>query len=702
MARLRFAAVALLILPLLPVPAPASAAPPAPAAPAAPPASDIRELTRKHLDISGLTMRRRATERRAPVAAAPTPEVGTVREWLGLNDIAGTLYRKNYTLRGVGAHIEVWVADDVAFPAGDCRPASSVEITNQQVGALVREFDATIYPRETAAFSVPRDRDGTDPLLAGGDYTGTGNKTVTLVDNVRDKNYADFPAAQTYIAGFFSAQLNELVDRNVMTIDAYDWRHRSGATPPDEPTGDVCTSRPARPRMYEGTFAHEWQHLLQSYTDPVEDLWVNEGLSDYAQTLVGYADGTATVYQRGSDGHLTCFQGFGLVRTPYNTNPRDCGGPQNSLNLWNEGAPADVLADYGNTYQFMLYLRDRFGPAALERLHRDGSHQGLAGVAAALGPGVKLPGVIHDFQTMTLVDKVVGDSPDGVMTGVPKAKVTAASLRSSVNLANPAAFDQPGAAPNGADYVRLRAASGEFLSGSELTGVRFAGARTLPARPLQWTVQDGALFSGNTGNLDATAVVAVAVPADDPTLRMRTKYTAEEGYDYGYVTVSTDGGRTFVSVAGDSTAQAPYGPALNGASGGFVPRTYDLKAYAGKRVLLGFRYTTDATVNQGGWLIDDVTVGGRPVSDGATLTGLRSLTQVRPAGVHAWHVKLVGLDEEGRRARQVSLAGYAALRDYPVVVAIVAYDEPTARITQYAAYTLTVNGVVQPGGGRMP
>ena len=126
--------------------------------------------------------------------------------------------------------------------------------------------------------------------MLSGDFTGDGDKTVTLVDNVRDDNFFDLPGRATYIAGFFSAQLNELFDRNVMTIDAYDWAHRSGAAPPDEPTDDLCTSRPARPRMYEGTFAHEWQHLLQSYTDPDEETWVNEGLSDYAQTLVGYVD----------------------------------------------------------------------------------------------------------------------------------------------------------------------------------------------------------------------------------------------------------------------------------------------------------------------------------------------------------------------------------------------------------------------------
>lgn len=698
MARLRFAAVALLMLPLLPLPPLAS---PAAAVPPVPPAVDIREPTHKRLDVSGLATRRRESERRAPVAAAPTPAIGTVREWLGLDDVKGTFYRKDYTLRGVGAHIEVWVAVDVAFPAGDCRPASSTTVTDEQLGALIRQFDETIYPRETAAFSVPRPRDGTDPVLTG-DFTGAGDKTVTLVDNVRDDNYVTFPASPTYIAGFFSAQIDELVDRNVMTIDAYDWAHRSGAAPPDEPTDDLCTSRPARPRMYEGTFAHEWQHLLQSYTDPAEEVWVNEGLSDYAQTLVGYVDGNATVYHPGADSHLVCFQGFGLVRTPFNANPRDCGGAQNSLNLWDEGAPAEVLADYGNAYQFMLYLRDRFGPAALERLHRDGRHQGLAGVAAALGPDVKLSGVIHDFQTMSLVDKIVGDGPDGVMAGVPRRKVTSASVRSTVNLANPASFDYPGAAPNGADYVRPRDATGRFLRGAELTAVRFRGAKTLPAQPLRWTVRDGALFSGNTADLDATAVVAVPVPVADPTLRLRANYATEPGYDYGYVTVSTDGGRTYTAIAGDHTVAAPLGPALNGTSTGFEPQSYDLSGYAGKRVLLGFRYVTDGSVNAGGWLIDDVTVGGVTVSDGTTLTGFRSATQIVPVRVHAWHVKLVGLDERGRRARQVGIAGYAALRDYPTVVAIVGYDEPTGDVTQYAPYTLTVNGVVQPGGGSNP
>jgi hypothetical protein len=38
------------------------------------------------------------------------------------------------------------------------------------------------------------------------------------------------------------------------------------------------------------------------------------------------------------------------------------------------------------------------------------------------------------------------------------------------------------------------------------------------------------------------------------------------------------------------------------------------------------------------------------------------------------------------------------LSPFDQVVAIVAYDEPTEQVQQYAPYTLKVNGVIQPGG----
>lgn len=729
--RLASAAAAVLLVPLLQV-LPASTVSAAPTTDA-PPASDVRELTNKDFTLDGkkvetpASYQPNATTQRRASAAAATPPVGTVRQWLGLDDLNGILYRKDYTLRGVGDKIEVWVANDIAFPAGDCRaqiPATT-EITDAQVDDLITQFDTNMYPKETEAFSTPPDRDGSnaqlgpDPDGNGGDYTGDGDNTVALIDNVRDDNYYTFPEAPTYIAGFFSAQFNELFDRNVMTIDAFDWQHRTGENPPDEPTDDLCTSRQARPRLYEGVFAHEWQHLLHYYTDPFEGNWINEGLSDFAQTLVGYVDANATVFDRGADSHLFCYQGFGTVQTPFNVNPRDCGGPENSLNLWGEGDPAEVLSDYGITYQLMLFLYDRYGAEFMSRLHHDGERQGLDSLDAELDSvgATDMYQVLHDFQSMTLLDKIVGDSDRGFMFGVPKSRVTTPSVRSTVNLENPDANDNPGAAPNGADYVQLQRANGKALRGAQLRSLKFEGATTLPSIPLEWTVVsddpdspgDAVLWSGNGNNLNATAVTPVAVPTTDPTLRLDAKYGAEFGFDYGYVVVSTDGGATYTPIAGDRTIDAPLGPGLNGTTTGFEAHSFDLSAYAGQDILLGFQYVSDGGVNEGGLMVDDITVGGTQVSDGSSLDTFDSPTEIRPVPVNNWNVKLIGFSERHQIGLQAEFDGRSTIRLgtlqmllfalFPEVVAVVTYDEPTEMVQQYAPYTLTVNGVVQPGGG---
>jgi Immune inhibitor A peptidase M6 len=726
-----------LAVPLAAAVLPASAGAAAPARPSVSGPSDVRVGTKAPHTVDGKAVEvpdhyapRSAKRVTTKAAAGETPPVGTVRQWLADDDLNG-YYRKDYTLRGVGDHIEVWVSNDLSFPAGDCRNAvpGSTTVSDAQVNELITQFDTNMYPKETATFSTPPDRDGSKAQLGpdkngnGGVYTGAGEKTVTLVDNVRDDNYYDFPARQTYIAGFFSSFLNEVFDRNVMTIDAFDWTHRTTANPADQQTSDPCTSRPAKPWLYEGVFGHEWQHLLQYYTDPNEVTWVNEGLSDFAIALDGYSNSTATIYDAGQDSHITCFQGFGIVQTQYNPNPRDCGGPQNSLNLWNEDGDNGnaVLADYGNAYSLMLFLYDRYGESFISALHRDGEHQGLASLDAELEKiGVSdMWQVLHDFQSMTLLDKLVGN-PKATMHGIAKARVMTKSLRSSVNLDNPQSYAAPGAAPNGADYVLLKK-NGKVVPGSALTNIKFSGAKTLPTLPLAWSVVNDdpdragnpVLWSGNASSTDASMVTKVTVPAADPTLRFLAKYGAEAGYDYGYVSVSTDGGATYSApIPGSNTVDdGPLGPGLNGTTTGFESESYDLSAYAGKSILISIRYVSDGGVNEGGLLVDDVSVGGTTISDGSNLDAFDSPSEIKPVVVSNWNVRLVGMDEATKVAYSVQYNGRDALnltpansnamrvlKDYPQVVAIVAYDDPTEQVQQYAPYTLTVNGAVQAGG----
>ena len=37
-----------------------------------------------------------------------------------------------------------------------------------------------------------------------------------------------------------------------------------------------------------------------------------------------------------AESHIFCFQGYGSVPGPANPNPIACGGPENSLTLWND------------------------------------------------------------------------------------------------------------------------------------------------------------------------------------------------------------------------------------------------------------------------------------------------------------------------------------------------------------------------------
>jgi hypothetical protein len=317
---------------------------------------------------------------------------------------------------------------------------------------------------------------------------------------------------------------------------------------------------------------------------------------------------------------------------------------------------------------------------------------------------------------MTLLDKIVGESRRGVVLGVPKSRVTTPSLRSTVNLANPAANSTPGAAPNGADYVPLKTGGGQTFRGSELRSLSFQGASVLPPVPLSWSVVSNdpdrpgnpVLWSGDANSTDAAAVTPVSVPTADPTLRFLAKYGAELGYDYGYVTVSTDGGATYTAIPGDRTVNGPQGPAINGTTTGFEPHSYDLSAYAGQNVLIGFRYVSDGGVNEGGWLIDDITVGAAVISDGSSLAPFDSPSEIRPTAIKNWNIKLVGIDGNhslavqaefnGRRTLTLGRYSMGLLSQFPQVVVIIAYDEPTEQYSQYAPYTLTVNGVLQPGG----
>jgi hypothetical protein len=699
-----------------------------------------------------------AVRQEAQTLAATSAQGDQIKTWLGLDALAG-FYAKNYRLRGVGEHIEVWTAagstkfagvrsTGLRFQAGDCRNGVRTKITNAQVRYLIEEFDNNIYPVESEIFSVPPDRDGsgapaTDALGLPADYyVGEGDNIVVLVDNVRDENFHDFNNTNgfSYIAGFFSSGLNGFFNRNIMTIDAFDWLHRTGANPPNEPVpGDNCASAPARPFLYEGVFAHEYQHLLLSYVDPAEAIWINEGLSDMAIALTGYGDPAAPITDLGFDSHIQCFLGWNSVQTDANPNPRP-GGPENSLNLWGDqdfDHEQEILCDYGAAYSFLLWLTDTYGDEVLTPLHNDDTVQGFDAIQAVLdeaGSGLTVSEAVEIWQATVALDAVLDDGAS--LTGGDAETYQVDRLNASINWETGApendAYDTPGAPPNGGDFIRLMDGSGAFLSAGDVTSVEFQGVSALPSLPVTWEVDpsppagaDGpALHSPVGDNLNEVIVRDVEVPTGSPQLTFDAAWDLETTFDFGYAQVTTDGGETYTSLectdTVDDTSGDNVGPGFGHGFNGehdppvFQPQTCDLTPYAGQTVGLAFRIFNDSSVHFTGFWVDNVTVGGVLISDGSSLDGWQSATEYNPIEVEGYTVQLVAYDSAGGGTAYLyelpldaTFHGALAEADVEaaigttadVVAAIVTYHDGTELVTQYAPYTLTVNGVEQPGGG---
>jgi len=668
-------------------------------------------------------------------------KVGDSKLWLA-NDATQGIYLKNYTLRGVGEHIEVWVADDTAFPAGDCRTELGLtEVTDAQVESFIDEFDTNIYPKESEAFSVAPERDGKHAVLDDiisdqsnskkkGEtkippsyWQGDGDNTVVLVDNVRDENFYEpgTPDGQTYIAGFFYSIFNEYHDRNIMTIDAFDWLHRTGENPPDDsddPDYLACAAElgqtrgygAPRPLTYEGTFAHEYQHLLMYYADTDETSWVNEGLADWAQTLVGYVDPSLPPDSEEADGHIACFQGY--------MDP-SFGGPENSLTMWGDQGGPEILCDYGAAYTFMEYLHSRFGgDQVMTLLHNEPANglEGLQNVLDELETGADAQQVLHDWLAMSALDAAI----DVGAAGADPERYTAESLSSKINWENPQAYESAGAPPNGADFVKLP---------DGLETLEFSGAAGYVPDPMEWTSvtegEDQVLFSGRGDEIDHSAVVDAGAIETGDTLTLDLKYSTEELWDFFFVQASTDGGETWESLPleGTTSEHDPGAyptvqdsvPGFTGDSGGWVEKSHDLSAFAGEDLLLSFRYITDwaeTPAGSGVW-IDDVAVGGEMLIDGTTTEGLRSMTEVAPVPVGGWTVQLVAYGtgswvgaleltqaEDGSWSGSLSEEQRAAIEatGAETVAALVTADDPSEAARSYPRYTLTANGTVMPGG----
>ncbi|MFF4007037.1 choice-of-anchor J domain-containing protein [Streptomyces sp. NPDC001717] len=655
--------------------------------------------------------------------------VGTLRSWPTI-DFSGQAVLREFRLRSLSPHAEFWVpTGDLRVDTDDCSTsnADDLVITDRQLRYLGDQFEHVIRPRQAKVFGVPRPRDGShakpellDPSIPADAWRGKGDRVVVLVDNIA--------------AGgeFLSADV-ETVDRNMLTIEAAGWKTMLGAKPADL-GGTPCRIWEGfpLPNYIEGLLAHEYNHVLwySGAKDPQGAAWTIEGTAEWARWLVGYDDRRQDALKNLKIG---CFQGRQQAMFPPGYTDaygdRD-GGPENSLSVWGDPGHS-FLCDYGAAETMIHTLAERHGHGFVRDLLFEGGGSGIDRLAKTLarhGAHEDPFALLRDWSTTAALDGILDDGAE--LTGADPRRFRAKPLHSTVNLDTPFAYSRPGAPSNGADFVRLRDASGGPLTAAALRSLTFDSPADYPVSPVEWTVDpdghasgDPALHSGPAQNaLDRSIVRSVTVDPADPTLSFDARWEIEQGYDLGVVQVSTDGGATFTSrrnaamtttLNGDADAGiTALLPGFNGDSGGWTHQSIDLSDLAGQTVLVAFRYRTDAFFAEAGLWIDNIRSGSTLISDGSSLTGWQTISNYQIHKIPGISLRLVAYTGDHKRAWTADVPldadRHAALDERRLhrllgaraetVFAIVDHYEPTETIMAPAPYRLTVNGALQPGG----
>lgn len=582
-------------------------------------------LSAGHLpyDIDPLLPNLPTPEQKHPLGAPLPPGLGGAAAAVyGPPDIVLTLYDWDPAHGGShdvpfwkmyeGEHSDIYVGwNDLTPPRESSQQAHS--ITMDQITYLGQEFDQVIWASDVFHFGMYQ------PRTPAGDTSGDfGLKSAIFVYNIRDEAYwGDY---RFYIAGFFDSSLNDELGVNAIFVDSYDWANRIGPAA-------------ARPHLYEGVIAHEFQHLIHHDVDPDEDSFIDEGMADLAEQFIYGTETTAS--------HIGEYLYY----------------HRDSLIDWK-----GELFDYGNAVLWQDYLWERMGGESLDTPWDDRIATGYSGdpfandSAKFADTGDKfIWDLIHDQDNGL---KSIADQVGGGLAAVRE-------LFRDYTLAN--LLDGTGLDPNweyrnlelgGADSEGYTIAQGFAYYDSSTVGGNMPPTRKRVPRTVNepWGAYYRA-FSGSApgftmkltapetngvapytgswewysgqGNLLERTLEWSVSGIDGGELSFWTWFDIEQDWDYGYVEISVDGGSTWTKLTqtsslpqgvsnryGSSAWDGPGG--LTGNSGGWKQATYSLSGYSGD-VTIRFRYATDEAVNGQGWYIDDlaITDGGSPmIEDG--------------------------------------------------------------------------------------
>ncbi len=331
-------------------------------------------------------------------------------------------------------------------------------------------------------------------------------------------------------------------------------------------------------RWLESILAHEFQHMIRDHVQSNLDTWLNEGFSTFTQFLL-YGDfdmALAFLY-----------------------------APDTQLNAWSP-EPFERSADYGAALLFTIYFYERYGLQALQMLSQSGIARGLDAFDATLN-ALGAPGVDVLFADWVAANYLLGSGaqiPGLTYTSLPPGM----PLPTARAQAQVYPFAYAGALSQYAtDYFELSVPPGARALEISLDLPSITPLIDVPAA-------SGQRFWYSSRGDDSVSTLTCAFDlrsVQTAALEYAVWHSLEESWDYGYLLLSRDGGRTWDVIAADGMTdrnpnQTAYGTGYSGTSGGWVRERVALDAYAGSEVLIRFATITDDAITLAGMAIDDV------------------------------------------------------------------------------------------------